>query len=148
MSLFYVGKLPRSGTFGTLASLPIYYFFYQMDKAYGGEWKIYSLLTLTLFVLSLFLVVSYERDTKTSDSSFIVIDECLGFLVTMIFLPFDVFYIVLGFFVFRFFDILKPLGIRFLEKKFKNAFGVIADDILAGIYSNLVLQAFVWSSFV
>ncbi len=138
ISLCYVGKLPRSGLCGTLASLPIYYLFYEFG------FFTYALLTLILTILSLILIHFYEKQTKTNDSTFIVIDECIGFLMTMFLIPSEVFYVILGFVIFRYFDSVKPLGIRFLERHFKNAFGVIIDDVVAGLYSNLILQALVY----
>ena len=77
---------------------------------------------------------------KRKDDGRIVIDEMMGFFITMLWVPKTARFIVIGFFLFRFFDILKPFPIRRLEKKIKGGFGVVLDDVLAGIYANIVLR--------
>jgi phosphatidylglycerophosphatase A len=64
----------------------------------------------------------------------------MGFLITMLWVPKTTRFILIGFFLFRFFDILKPFPIRRLEKKFKGGFGVVLDDVTAGVYANIILQ--------
>lgn len=73
------------------------------------------------------------------DSSRVVIDEVSGMLIAILFLPHNLYILAGGLVLFRFFDILKPLGIRKLEA-LKGGTGVMADDVLAGIYSNVLLQ--------
>ncbi len=73
------------------------------------------------------------------DPSKVVIDEVIGVWITMMFVPFSFFNILLAFGLFRYFDIAKPLGIRKLET-LKGGVGVMADDMLAGIYANITLQ--------
>ncbi len=102
-----------------------------------------------LHLVMLFLVIGIgticshhaERLLDENDSRHIVIDEFAGYLLSMIFLPPTIAYLVAGFLLFRFFDILKPLPIRKIEKIFPGGLGIMADDLLAGIYTNLVLQA-------
>lgn len=77
------------------------------------------------------------------DPSKVVIDEVAGMCAALLFLPVKVKYVLAAFVLFRFFDILKPLFIRKMEALPKGA-GIMADDILAGIYTNLLLQAVVW----
>jgi phosphatidylglycerophosphatase A len=72
------------------------------------------------------------------DSNRIVIDEVLGMMITLAFLPNDILYIITGCVLFRFFDIAKPLGIRKAES-LPRGLGVMADDVLAGIYAHLIL---------
>ena len=72
------------------------------------------------------------------DPSKVVIDEVIGMWITMMFVPFTWFNLLIGFVLFRFFDIAKPLGIKKLEA-LKGGVGVMADDMLAGIYGNIVL---------
>jgi phosphatidylglycerophosphatase A len=64
----------------------------------------------------------------------------MGFLVTMLWVPKTTRSILIGFFLFRFFDILKPFPIRRLEKGLRGGYGVVLDDVLAGIYANIVLH--------
>src|SRR5690606_26458527 len=79
------------------------------------------------------------------DSNKVVIDEVVGMCITLLFIPISIKYIVIGLLLFRFFDIAKPLFIRRMES-LKGGWGVMADDVLAGIYSNIVLQAIVFSN--
>lgn len=66
-------------------------------------------------------------------------DEVIGMWITMLFVPFNNINLLIGFILFRFFDIAKPLGVRKLEA-LPRGVGVMADDVLAGIYANIVLQ--------
>ena len=81
-----------------------------------------------------------EKTLKEKDSKKIIIDEFIGFYVSVLYLPKTWEFAVAAFLLFRFFDILKPLFISKLEKTLSNGLGVMADDILAGIYTNIVLQ--------
>ena len=67
-------------------------------------------------------------------------DEMVGFFITMLWVTKTLFFIIMGFILFRFFDILKPFPIRHLERKWRGGFGVVLDDVLAGIYANIILQ--------
>ncbi len=73
------------------------------------------------------------------DPSKVVLDEVIGMWITMMFVPLSFLNVLIGFILFRFFDIAKPLGIRKLES-LKGGVGVMADDMLAGIYANITLQ--------
>ena len=129
---FGVGLLrPAPGTWGTLAGLLTWYF---LPQAHPWIW-----LILPLFILLSWFVC--ELANKTSDSgdhSSIVIDEVAGILVTLAFVPHTLLAYGLAFFLFRLFDILKPsfiYSVQFL----KGSWGVMLDDILAGVLSLLVL---------
>ena len=74
-----------------------------------------------------------------TDDKSIVIDEIFGYLVFMIFFENTVFNIIIGFILFRFFDILKPFPIYLIDKKIKNSFGVMLDDIVAGLFAGIML---------
>ena len=89
--------------------------------------------------LSWWLSRAAEAVFLENDSRRIVVDEMAGFLVTMGFLPPVLVYLVTGFILFRFFDIVKPFPIRRLES-LEGGFGVIADDLMAGVYSHLALR--------
>ena len=75
------------------------------------------------------------------DSSKVVIDEVAGMAITLLFVPQNIWYVLIGLVAFRFFDIVKPLGVRRAEDLPKG-WGVMADDVLAGIYALAVIQ--VW----
>jgi phosphatidylglycerophosphatase A len=77
------------------------------------------------------------------DSYRVVIDEVAGMWITLFLIPPTLSLLILGFILFRFFDILKPLYIRRMEA-FKGGWGVMADDVLAGIYANVLLQLIVY----
>lgn len=80
-----------------------------------------------------------EKIFNEKDSSRIVIDEIVGFQFTMFLITPTVLHIFLGFLLFRFFDIAKPFPIRLCERKFPGGYGVVGDDIVAGIYANIFL---------
>lgn len=82
---------------------------------------------------------NYLEKSWGKDPSKVVMDEVIGMWITMLFVPFSGVNLLIGFILFRFFDIAKPLGIRKLEALPKGV-GVMADDVLAGIYANIVLQ--------
>ncbi len=81
-----------------------------------------------------------ERLLREKDSSCIVVDEFVGYLVAVFLIPFSVTNAVLAFLLFRFFDIIKPVPIRSVERRFPGGVGVMADDLLAGVYANLALR--------
>ncbi|RMG05510.1 MAG: phosphatidylglycerophosphatase A [Nitrospirae bacterium] len=106
---------------------------------------------LIFFIVITFLVgikASTEAETTLNekDSSHIVIDEVSGYLVSVLFLPPTLLNLSLGFFIFRFFDILKPPPIRYFEQRLSGGFGVMFDDVLAGIYTSILLHliVFLW----
>lgn len=77
------------------------------------------------------------------DASKIVIDEFAGYFLAVLLLPKTWLLLLLGFFIFRFFDIFKPYPLRRAEK-LKGGFGVMADDLMAGIYTNIILRIGIW----
>jgi phosphatidylglycerophosphatase A len=106
----------------------------------GGLNAWYTLLgILLLFIIGLWASAYVELEWG-HDSNRVVVDELLGMSVSMFLLPVNWKYIGLAFLLFRFFDIVKPLYIRKAEA-LPGGWGVMADDLLAGIYSNLLLHA-------
>ncbi len=73
------------------------------------------------------------------DDPRIVIDEMMGFLITMLWVPKTALFMIIGFFLFRFLDIVKPPPIRLIERA-KGGFGVVLDDAVAGVYANIILH--------
>jgi phosphatidylglycerophosphatase A len=96
-----------------------------------------------LFVLGIVASTRTEQLLNEKDSSRIVIDEVVGYFVSILWIPYSTKFIILSFVIFRIFDIIKPPPIRFVEIKVRGGLGVMLDDILAGIYTNLVLRLFV-----
>lgn len=82
----------------------------------------------------------YENYFDTHDDKHVVIDEVVGFLITMTWLPVTWQSFVGGFLLFRLFDIWKPVPIRNIDQKIKGGLGVVADDVVAGIVANIILQ--------
>jgi phosphatidylglycerophosphatase A len=122
-----------SGTFGTLAAIPFYLMLAKLPL------PLYLLTLAAFFFLSCWVSGRAEVIFNEKDSGKIVIDEVVGYLVTMTALPFDWRYMVAGFFLFRLFDIVKPQPARWFDRKMKNGYGVVLDDVAAGIYSWLCL---------
>ena len=132
---FGVGYSPIApGTLGTLVAIPIYYFLSEISS------PLYEITLIGLFFLSVWISENAERLFAKKDDQRIVIDEIVGFLITMLWVRKTLPFIIIGFFLFRFFDILKPFPIRRLEKGLKGGYGVVLDDVVAGIYANIVLQ--------
>jgi len=129
------GFLPGAkGTYGTVVGVLLY------AAVQGFTPPLYLLFLVTFFFLSVWAAGQAEAYFEETDSGKIVIDEILGYLVTMAFLPFRWDYILAGFIAFRLFDITKPFPIRQLERNIKGGFGVVLDDLAAGVLANLVLQ--------
>jgi len=132
---FGVGYSPVApGTLGTLVAIPIYYFLSEIPS------PLYEITLVGFFFLSVWISENAERYFGKKDDQRIVIDEIMGFLITMLWVPKTVPFIIIGFFLFRFFDILKPFPIRRLEKRLKGGYGVVLDDVVAGVYANIILH--------
>ncbi len=132
---FGVGYSPIApGTLGTLVAIPLYYFLSAISS------PLYEITLIAFFFLTVWISENAEIFFGKKDDPRIVIDEMMGFLVTMLWIPKTVRFIMIGFFLFRFFDILKPFPIRHLEKRFKGGFGVVLDDAMAGVYANIIIH--------
>jgi len=131
---FGSGLAPVSpGTFGTLAAVPIYLAF-----VYAPVWALW-LLTLITCLVGPYLCGKAADDIGVHDHKSIVWDEFAGFFITMCFVPFSWVNLVLGFVLFRFFDIIKPWPISYLDKQVHGGLGIMADDIVAGIMAGALL---------
>ncbi len=135
---FYAGKLPLApGTFGSLIGLAAAFAL--------------TLLKLPLALFGVLIIVFFaawiaqgaERILKQKDPGCIVIDEIAGMVITLAGIPYNLKTALLGFVLFRFFDILKPPPIRSVEKRLSGGIGVVADDVVAGILANLLLRIFI-----
>jgi phosphatidylglycerophosphatase A len=137
-SLFYIGFIPGApGTYGSLATAISFYLIHRFS---GGILPMLHLSAVGLISLAGILASdAIGRKTGVEDPSYIVIDEVAGQLLTFLFLPVRLPNILLGFVAFRVFDMWKPFPIRKLES-LQHGTGVMADDLLAGVYANLVLQ--------
>lgn len=144
LSLFFatglgLGYLPWApGTFGTLWGLLLFYL------GRGLSAPLFAGGTLGLILLAVFFSHFAERALGGHDSSKIVIDEVVGYLVTVLFLPFNAKIAVLAFILFRLFDILKPYPIRWIDRTWGGAWGVVMDDVAAGVFANISLRVLLW----
>lgn len=133
---FGCGRAPKApGTFGTLGAIPLVWAFQT-----AGEER-YLLFTLAFTLFTILVAQLYEDLVATEhDSPEFVIDEVAGFLVTMAMVPFTWVSVLTGFLLFRLLDVVKPFPISYVDKKVPGGIGAVADDLLAGILANLVLQ--------
>jgi len=132
---FYSGYAPiASGTFGTVVGLPFCYLLSRLDP-------FEAMLYMVCFAgLAVWLAGEAEKVFEEKDSGLIVIDEMVGVLVTLLFIPWGIKSVVVGFFLFRLMDIVKPFPIRRLERSLPGGWGVVGDDVLAGVYANVALR--------
>ena len=122
------------GTFGTLVAIPIYLLLQPLSL------PVYLAVLLALILLSIYICGESARQLNTHDHSGIVLDEICGYLVTMILVPSGWLWIILGFLLFRLFDIWKPWPINWLDRKVQGGLGIVIDDVLAGIFAAICLQ--------
>jgi phosphatidylglycerophosphatase A len=135
-TFFGVGYLPFiPGTFGSLAGLALYF-------CIKGNNPLYLLVLLIVCLAGFVSCGRAEKAFGKKDPKYAVIDEVAGMLISLIFVPYDLRWIIIGFLVFRLLDTLKP----FPANRFQNmhgSLGIMGDDIVAGVYCNIVLQV-VW----
>jgi len=122
------------GTFGTLVGVPFFLFMVSLPL-----WS-YLLLILAFFLFGVWICDRSSKLLGVHDHGGIVWDEIVGYLVTMIAAPEGWGWIVIGFILFRIFDIFKPWPIAYLDRHVSGGFGIMIDDILAGVYAMLILQ--------
>jgi len=126
-----VKKMP--GTMGTVAAIPVYLAFIQFNI-----W-VYSVLTLLVCIAGIKICDDAAKRLGEHDFGGIVWDEVAGYLVTMWFVPFSWYSVMVGFILFRIFDILKPWPIKWVDQKVDGGFGIMLDDVLAGIFAAVLL---------
>ncbi len=133
-SVFFIGYLPLiPGTFGSVAGVGLFYLLQ------GSGWLIYFLCILCVIVLGLKTCGRMEKLLNKKDPSCVVIDEVMGMLIALSFLPADLKIVVLAFLIFRILDTFKPYPAARLQN-LRGSAGVMLDDLIAGIYTNIVLQ--------
>ena len=131
---FGSGLVPKApGTFGTLAAIPFYFLMQDLGVL------AYLIVLVISFAVGCYFCDKTSRDWKVHDHGAIVWDEFVGFWITMFLIPFDWKWVLIGFILFRFFDILKPWPIRYLDKQVEGGFGIMIDDVLAGVYAWICL---------
>jgi phosphatidylglycerophosphatase A len=150
VTMFGLGKIPKiPGTFGSLATLIILYIFFHILNISSN---IILAGLIIIFIYSFSAVAAHIKDKENKDPKEIVIDEFIGQSIPIYLYEIShgiekspnealIFYSVC-FVLFRFFDIAKPFPVSFFDKNFKNSFGVIMDDVCAGIYVVISLICF------
>jgi phosphatidylglycerophosphatase A len=134
----HVGRIPfASGTFGSLVGLPVVYLLSKTN------WVVALILTVILILFSVRVAHLAERLLKAKDPGCIVIDEIAGMCVTMFAIPLTLTTGVAGFFLFRIFDVIKPPPARQMETRLQGGWGVVMDDVVAGVMANVVLRILV-----
>jgi phosphatidylglycerophosphatase A len=138
-SFFYVGFIPIiPGTFGSLASFIVYFPLLLIPG-----WQFYLVAVIFLVGIGIWSAGRAEHDSKIVDPSFVVIDEVAGQLITLFLVPVTWSNLIIGFLLFRALDIVKPFPARRAER-LPGGWGIMMDDVLAGIYGNLLLQLGLW----
>lgn len=128
-----VGRIKFApGTFGSLCALPLV--FLSKDQS-----PLLFVFLIVFVALGIWSSGHAAKTLKVHDPSSVVIDEVCGMMASLLFVPINWYSVVIGFVCFRFFDVLKPPPIRFLEKA-PGGIGIVLDDLGAGLYANLVLQ--------
>lgn len=132
---FGSGLSPKApGTMGTVVAIPLYLLLAQCPP------MVYLGLLVVAFLLGIYLCGKTASDLGVHDHGGIVWDEFVGFWITLFMAPQGWWWIVLGFLLFRLFDIWKPWPIRLLDKSVEGGLGIMLDDVLAGIYAWGILQ--------
>ena len=141
----YVSKIP--GTFTSLTTLIILYLLFEVCEFKNLNYIL--ILYSIIFFYSFYAVMDSEHEFEKKDPRQIVIDEVLGQSLPIILIVYlssnnlisisvEIYYLI-SFLLFRFFDIVKPFPVSYFDKKHKNFFGIIMDDIMAGIYSMIII---------
>ena len=150
VTMFGLGKVQKiPGTFGSLATVIILYLFFHILNLSSN---LILILLIVIFVLSFYAVAHHIKDNENKDPKEVIIDEFIGQSIPIYLYEIShgtekspnealIFYGIC-FALFRFFDIAKPFPVNFFDKNFKNSFGVIMDDVIAGIYVVLSLICF------
>ncbi len=128
----YVPVAP--GTAGTLGAIPLFWLLRDLPL------PVYLLTTVAFIALASHASQRAGRYWKVVDASQIVVDEVAGYLVTMAFVPWSWPAALAGFALFRLFDVVKPWPACYFDRKVKNGFGVVMDDVMAGVWSAAVLE--------
>ena len=134
---FGSGYLPKApGTWGSLVGVALWFFLRDLTvPSYLG-------VIGALFVVGTLCAGSAEKIVDRADPGLVVVDEIVGQLLALILVPHHPVAVLLGFLTFRVFDILKPFPANWLDRHIHGGLGIMLDDVVAGLYSLLVLQLF------
>jgi phosphatidylglycerophosphatase A len=132
---FGAGYLPKApGTFGTIVGVALFWALSDLPFVH------YTIVTIVFIVFASWIAEQARGLFGVDDPPQVTIDEIAGFLVTMLGHAWNWEFVVAGFVLFRIFDILKPFPVRSIDRKIKNGWGIVLDDVLAGVYANAGLM--------
>jgi phosphatidylglycerophosphatase A len=134
-SIFGIGFLKGGGTYAAIVTCGFIWLLWQ-SPVLQNPWYLFA-ITIVVTLLGVYVSNKVEPDWG-EDSSRVVIDEVAGMLIAVVFVPMNLYTLIGGLILFRFFDIVKPLGIRKMEA-LPSGTGVMMDDVLAGVYSNILV---------
>jgi phosphatidylglycerophosphatase A len=123
------------GTMGTLTAIPLAWALAR------GPWFVFWIATVLVSAIGTWAAERFQQANDTDDDQRIVVDEVAGYLVTLLLVPKSGAAMLLAFFLFRLFDIWKPFPVRLIDRKVGGGWGVMADDLAAGVYGALSLFA-------
>lgn len=131
------GLAPKApGTFGTLAAIPLVLLM-------PNYLPVYCAIVLVLFALGVWLCDTCANNLGVHDHPAIVFDEWVGYLITMVAVPRSLWFVALGFVLFRLFDVLKPWPIGMADKRVSGGFGIMVDDVIAGLFAAIAMQVII-----
>lgn len=131
---FGTGLLPFApGTFGTLAAVPLYWLMRDL------LWWHYSIVVLIGLFVGVWVCDATAKALGVHDHQSIVWDEVIGFFITMMVAPVSWMWVLIGFGLFRFFDIAKPWPIKWVDQNVKGGWGIMLDDVAAGLAAAVVI---------
>jgi len=132
---FFTGFLPTMpGTWGTFAGIPLIIITHRLTSIMQPVVAV-VFVTFAAYIAGRAEILFEDRDARP-----IVIDEMVGFLITLLWLPLNFLTLCLGFFLFRLFDIVKPPPISTVEKRLHGGWGIVLDDVLAGVFASVTLR--------
>ena len=141
-SFFYVGFVPIiPGTFGSMGGVALYFLMQPLHS-----WQIYLAVFAFITLIGIWSAGKAEHNSGIVDPSFVVIDEVAGQLATLFLIPFSWVFVVAGFVLFRFLDIVKPFPARQAER-LPGGWGIMLDDVIVGIYGNIIMHGgvYIWN---
>ena len=131
----YVGKMKKApGTWGSLAAFVPWFFIKDLPMS------TYLGVLIAVFIIGFFVSGSAEKIIDSPDAGCIVIDEILGMFITLLAAPASPWAWILGFILFRIFDIFKPFPVSWFDQRIHGGIGIMMDDVIAGIYALISLQ--------
>ena len=136
---FYAGYTPLApGTAGSLVGMLLYLLLKNISNTS------YLTVVALLIAAGVYIAAQAENKFQKKDCSNIVIDEIAGMLISLAFLPVSIKFVIAGFIFFRIFDIIKPFPIRTVDRNLGGGWGIMLDDVLAGVFANLSIRTLGW----